>query len=301
MRPERLAVATTVHPASLPYLRDFLRGVAAQDDPDFDLWMTLDGVEEADVEGALRLAPGARLRTAAPGSTPASHRSELLTQLCRSYPAVVLADSDDRLAPARVASARRALENADVQACAMELVDLDGRPMGLRFTTAPAPDWLALLTRMNVVGFGNAAYRSATLQACLPLPADAVLVDWWVATRSLALGARMVFEREPLVAYRQHPRSLARVVGPFGRDDLDRGTERVLGHFRLTLEQARGYPERIVSALEAARDETERFADAVVRNARGAQSYLEALNATRRVFRWWEWIADRRHHTLWAR
>lgn len=301
MSPERLAVATTVHPASLPYLGDFARSVAAQDDTDFDLWVTLDDVDVADVEDALVPVGRARLRTAPPGATPAGHRSELLTLLCQRYPAVVLVDSDDVLAAGRVGSARRALELADVQACAMALVDANGRALDLTFTTATPDDWLELSTRMNVVGFGNAAYRSATLQACLPLPADAVLVDWWVITRALALGARLVFDREPLVAYRQHGRSSARVIGPFAHDDLARGTERVLGHFRRTLDHARGYPEAAVTAIEAARDEIERFADVVVRRGAHAEDYLQALNADRQVFRWWEWIADRRYRTLWTR
>ena len=61
-----------------------------------------------------------------------------------------------------------------------------------------------LLVRNNVMGLSNTAYRSDLLRRCLPIPTEAELMDWLLAVRSLALGARLQFDPEPRMWYRQY-------------------------------------------------------------------------------------------------
>ena len=79
--------------------------------------------------------PAATFVVAEPGSTPAEVRQQALTRIADRYDAVVLVDSDDLLHPDRVAAARAWLDDADVAACGLRLVDEAGQPLGVSLAT----------------------------------------------------------------------------------------------------------------------------------------------------------------------
>ena len=298
----RLAVATTLHPLALPYLSGFLASVRAQDDADFDLWMALDGVPSGVAEEALDASGGrhgVKLFPVAHDS-PARHRSDLLRLLCRRYDAIVLVDADDELAPGRVGSARRALRTADVQACGMELMDESGAPLGRRFGADGTEAWEQVLARSNVFGFGNSAYRSAALATCLPLPDEAVLIDWWVISRALAAGARLAFEAEPLMRYRQYGGTMGHVVPPFSEEQVRAVAQRMLLHYALLERDPRPLPAAFHRAVRDARADVEAFAERVLDDGERLRTYLDAINGDDRVWRWCEFVADRRFRDLWT-
>ena len=93
--------------------------------------------------------------------------------------------------------------------------------------------------RNNVFGFSNSAFRSDLLKRCLPIPRDAVLVDWFLATRAWLLGAKMSFDRVPRMDYRQHSANTARVRFPFSGDQVVSDTALVQRHFELLLADPR--------------------------------------------------------------
>jgi hypothetical protein len=334
-----LALFTVAHPGSLPYFGAFYRSVVEHADPWTRLWIASDGVSPADLEAAAGGGLDAEIVMAPTGTGANELRVAVLARLCRRYPAIILIDSDDVLLPGRTLRARRALERADVAACAMTLIDDRGLalpgtfraslapspPRHRRTSRAPAParegaiaaietgrmppprpgasgtaGWGPLLARMNVFGFGNAAYRSDALQRALTPPPSAPMLDWHVATRALGLGASLSFDEQPGIAYRLHDRSSAPILPPFSASDLADGTSRVLRHYRSLLGLSRSRLARALrEEIDAARVDLELFRSTVIGNPDLTGRYLAGLNAEGTVYRWWEWIACRRYEHLW--
>ena len=128
----KTALYTTFYPAMLPYLETFWKTVLVQSDKDFDCWLGLDGVTVKDIETRLGHLDVNWL-VAKHGSSIASVRQQALETIGERYETVILVDSDDVLYPNRVASAKAALQSYDVYACALDLIDEQGRELGLRF------------------------------------------------------------------------------------------------------------------------------------------------------------------------
>lgn len=289
----KTALYTTVHPASAPYLEAFFKSVRQQTDPDFDLWVGLDGLSETALAGAPG-SLGAHVVLAEPSDTPASLRGRVWEQLVTRYDALVMVDSDDLLYPERVACAKRGLETHDVCGCALDLVAEDGTPLGLTLT-APGPDPAGLLPRANVFGLSNTAYRAGVLEKTLPLPREVAVVDWLVATRASLAGARFVFDGAPRMAYRQHPDNTARVLPPCTPGQILRATRYVQEHFGHALAPPLG-PEAAPFERRAAA--VQRFAERVQGDV--LTVYTRELNTRpQNVYLWWECVAHEELSYLW--
>ena len=235
-----IALYTAVYPGAAPFLDAWYASVQAQADRDFDLWISLDGLTEAAVMAQLGNRPAATFVVAEPGSTPAQVRQQALTRIADHYDAVVLVDSDDLLHPDRVAAARAWLEGADVAACGLRLVDEAGQPLGLSLATPGEGEAESTLPRTNAFGLSNTAYRSDVLRACLPIPAAAALVDWYLITMAWLQGARLAFDPTPRMDYRQHGANMARIRSPFTAERVRADTALVREHFRLVLDAPAG-------------------------------------------------------------
>ena len=171
------------------FLPAWYQSVQRQTDQDFQLWIGLDGLEiEAAEESHGRaaagdLGAGRGRRHPRPGAAESSGPDR------GSCDGVVLVDSDDLLHPTRVAAARRGLRDSDVAGCALRLVDEGGtRPGPDVGSPAPASPADVLPATMSI-GLSNSAFRSDTLRRCLPIPAEAALVDWFLVTRAWLCGA----------------------------------------------------------------------------------------------------------------
>src|ERR1051325_9052353 len=173
----KVAVYTTIYPGVEVYLLDWYRSVRAQTDRDFRLWIGLDGIEPEAVEAVVGEQLEAIWVRAERGETPAQIRQRALVGIVDTCDAVVLVDSDDVLRETRVAAARAALEKSDLAGCALRLVDVGGRELGLTFALPPELRAKDVLPKNNVFGFSNSTYRSELLRRCLPVPAGGVLVD----------------------------------------------------------------------------------------------------------------------------
>lgn len=287
-----LAVYTAVYPGVARYLGAWYASVQAQTDRDFDLWISLDGLTEAALESQLGTRPAATFVVAETGSTPAQVRQQALAQIAERYDAVVLVDSDDLLHGDRVAAARASLGGADVAACGLRLVDEDGQPLGVSLATPGEGGADCGLPRTNAFGLSNTAYRSDVLRACLPIPAAAALVDWYLITMAWLQGAQLAFDPTPRMDYRQHGANMARIQPPFTRERVREDTALVREHYRLVLESLppRALPDRLGQVREVAAD-VAAFDQLVVRDAAALARYVGELNAAPPPLLWWASVA----------
>jgi hypothetical protein len=305
MPAERLALYTTVYPAVLPYLGDWYASVRAQTDGDFDLWIGVDALGDDEVLAALGLAPSdpatatARLVRAPEGATSAQVRANVIDRMVYAYDGVIFTDSDDMLHPTRVAAARAALESCDVAACALRMVDEEGGDLGVNFGPAADEDPVEMLPRNNVFGLSNTAYRTEILRRCLPIPADNPLVDWLLATRAHALGARMVFDPAPLMSYRQHGENIARVLPPFSHGEVDAASRHVIRHYRSLLEGPPRLDDAQHEMIDAESRRVREFQLALAESAERRQRYIEALNALPPRYVWWWCVANPKLEEVW--
>jgi hypothetical protein len=294
----RLALYTTVYPAVERFLPQWAQSVRQQTDRDFDVWV---GVHEWDpARAGQALGPMERL-TWAPGpsgATPAQIRSHALERVVGAYDGVVLADSDDLLEPTRIAGAREALGRWDLSGCALRLVSEEGKDLGPVLAPPAGVDPCGLLPSANVFGLSNSAYRARCLADCLPLPADCALMDWLLACRAWLGGAAIGFDYTPGMAYRQHGRNTARVVGPFSPEAIRAATDLVLGHYdtlfrTTTISGPRG------DAFQRARARVEQFHRAIVDSGAVLEQYAAALNRLPVEYVWWWCVAHPELEDVW--
>jgi hypothetical protein len=318
----KLALYTTIYPGVETFLAGWYASVLGQTDQDFDLWIGLDLIDPAT---ALRHmgappagAPTAAPTDATPGTAPtparAAHpiwvesprgatipqvRQTAWEKLVDSCDAVVLVDSDDLLLPSRVATAREMLRDCDLAGCALELVDAAGDSLGLTFDRPSLPPE-RVLPRHNLFGLSNSAYRSDLLRRCLPVPAEAELVDWYLATRAWLLGARMAFGPRVEMKYRQHGANMVQVAPPFDAQRIAGDTARVRHHLRLVLTHGRegAQPARLAELMQAATD-VDTFYERVVLQPAALARYVEAVNALDMPPLWWSGVAHRSLQHMW--
>jgi hypothetical protein len=314
MSTDRLAVYTTIHAGSVPFLGSWYGSVQRQTDRRFDLWISLDAVPPDTIDvgaiAALRYAgapdgepePPVHWLSAIAGDTPASLRQRAFAQLATRYDAIVLVDADDVLDPARVASARQMLATFDVAGCALRLVDEQGVDLGVTFGPADDDDLPSMLTRCNVFGLSNSAYRASALARCLPVPAETVLIDWLLATRALISGATFGFDRVPRMDYRQYDRNTARVLPPFTAEAVLAAAALVTRHYRLLLESEWGWtwPREARQPFESARARAEAFAAAMQSSPALLDRYVTALNQLTPRIVWWWAVAHPDLEYLWS-
>jgi hypothetical protein len=287
-------VFSVVHPTVLPFIEAWAASVACQSDTDFDLCLALDAVSPEQI--ALALPPGhpTRLVRAAPKATPASLRTEAWDSIVSEYDIVVMVDADDLLERSRVAAAKQALAACDAAACAVRLVDGSGHDLQRLFCSLPvgsSEDAGAILPRANVFGLSNSAYRAATLQACLPVPAGCLAVDWYLATKAWALGARLRLDPVPRMAYRQYAGNIAKVIPPFDADAVRRATDVVLAHYAAVLTCISQLAADRRAEIAAAQKNAQRFADIVCGSQTGLDGYVRDLNELPPPHAWWTIVA----------
>lgn len=300
MRPDHLAVYTTIYPGVEPYLADWYASVQAQTDQRFDLCIGLDLLTPAEVARAIGSMPDARWVGPVADATPARARSDAMALLVEQYPAVVFVDSDDVLLPSRVAAARRMLAHADVAGCALDVMDADGRALGIRFRPPIGADSAALLPRCNVFGLSNTAYRSTVLRRCLPVPDECVLVDWLLATRAWSHGASFAFDATPRMRYRQHPSNVAPMLQPFDDQQVMTATARVLGHYRCLLDASWELPHGQRATLEGECRRVAGFDAAMRQDSRRLAAYVTRLNRLPPTHVWWWQVANPELEQVWT-
>jgi hypothetical protein len=297
---ERLAVYTTVYPSSERFLPAWSDSLAAQTDQDFDLWIGIDGIPTDRLEQVWGDRSRVTYVPANAGDPPAAVRARAWDQMVQRYDAIVLVDSDDVAAPSRVAAARSSLAASDVAGCALAIMDESGDDLGHVFGPPDDADLGSLLARHNVYGLSNSAYRAEALRACLPVPADCRLIDWLLATRAWAAGARMTFDHTPRMHYRQYSENTARVIGPFTEDDVLGATALVVQHYRFALSTPQVARSPAGPALAQAEARALRFRRAICASGTVLRAYLHELNRTPAAPMWWWCVAHPALESIWS-
>lgn len=293
----RLAVCTAVYPGVEAYLPEWHASLVGQTDCDFDLWVGMDGLSPEEVTQATGRTWAANWVNAPTGATPAEVRQGVLEQVVEEYSAVVLVDSDDVLEPERVEAARLGLATADVYGAAMRVVDQRSKDLKVLFD-APGDVYGGMLARVNVYGFSNTAYRAHIMKECMPFPSDAVLLDWYVATRSWMLGATFFFDPMPRMRYRQHDANTARILPPFSKEQISLGTQRVLHHYDLVLSRSAELPALHKGELEEAQERARLF-EAATASVDVLEHYIDALDRLPPGQPWWSWVAHPDLEYIW--
>jgi len=297
-----LALYTTIYPGVERYLRDWYRSVLAQTDQTYQLWIGLDALDIRSVVNAMGGEPKATWVMAEPGETPAQIRQRAFEQITAVYDGVVLVDSDDILHSTRVAAARAALAQSDLNACALRLVDQQGHYLGLDFELPLGQEAEFVLPRNNIFGLSNTAFRSDLLRRCLPIPAEIELVDWFLATRAWLCGACLSFDRTARMDYRQHGRNMVQVRYPLGTQQIVQDTARARVHFQhlRALGRSENHKMRRWAELEETAAEVDRFYQRVVLEPTRLQSYVQTLNALKPAAVWWSSVAHPALRDLWV-
>ena len=299
MLTERLALYTTVYSGVEKYLSAWYQSVKAQTDQNFDVWIGVDGLDVGAVNVAIRARPSVKWVLGREGDSPAQIRQRAIEQIVRQYPAVVLTDSDDILAPTRVEAARAALQESDVSGCAMRIVDEEERDLGLVFQPPEEIELQTILARYNVFGLSNTAYRTELLARCLPLPVDCVLIDWFLATFAWTLGASFHFDPKCRMAYRQHANNMAHILPPFTSQQVVVATKQVLFHYAIALKDIPELQVQHRSELEVAKNRAKSFYDAIEESTEKLSWYVDALNRLPENHIWWDIVAHPELEEIW--
>jgi hypothetical protein len=174
----------------------------------------------------------------------------------------------------------------------MRLVSQDGAPLDEEVLPEKGVSVEAVFPSRNVFGLSNSALKADALRACLPIPREARIVDWYVASSVWLAGGRLAFDSYIGMDYRQHPANMTRIRPPYSATDVVRDTDIVLSHLQglLDTRSASAVPERL-NAVRDYREEVRAFRRRVVADDQTLQWYLDEINALNETWFWWSHVA----------
>ena len=181
-------------------------------------------------------------------------------------PYVALADQDDVWLPHKLEASLALLqhvershegERAVLVHSDLALVDADGASLGCTYLQRQrlcplrtAPEHLVLT---NVVTGCTVLLNRALLNQALPIPAEALMHDWWLALVASRFG-QIAFLPDPMVRYRQHGGNVVGAQGLGLRYWMQRAHKLFAdpsagGHTRAAIHQASCFEQRYGQAL----------------------------------------------------
>jgi len=249
----KTALYTTLYPDALRFWDDFMGSVVGQSDQDFDLHVALDMVSADDpiIESSLRRRPQSTSENEFNGEmdsglrqndgiliphfylpstkTPSSIRQECWQHLIESgYQVIVMVDADDVLMPDRVKNAKAGLAQADMDVCGLQLVDVNLQQMDWTLQPDPTENTKDYILQANDIGLSNTAYRAEFLQRLIPALDNIIMLDWFLALRSVEEGARIHKRPDLDMLYRQYEGNVAHFIPPYTEDMIKTQTQRVI-------------------------------------------------------------------------
>ncbi|MGH9886393.1 MAG: glycosyltransferase family 2 protein, partial [bacterium] len=200
------------------FLPELLASLDAQTHTDWRLFVRDDGSSDRTMDIVRDVSARDRRVhvVAADGKRLGATRS--FARLLECVPAdsahVMFADQDDVWLPHKIERTLSAMRSAEAAAPGPVLVHTDlsvvdeqlhvVHPSFWEFAGVVAePVTLRRLVVRNVATGAATMINRALRELVVPLPAEAILHDWWCACTAVALG-RMIAVREPTVLYRQH-------------------------------------------------------------------------------------------------
>ncbi|RJP75600.1 MAG: hypothetical protein C4522_20540 [Desulfobacteraceae bacterium] len=295
----KTALYTTVYPGVEPYLSAWSNSVKQQTDPMFDVWIGVDGLSTSQVHALIGKDLNATLVPGKPDDTPIQVRQRAILRIIDEYTCIVFTDSDDVLFPTRVEAAKKNLQHEDVHACSMKLMRHDGSDLHLTMPLSGKNAKVATLARTNVLGLSNTAWRTKKLKACLPVPSECVLMDWFLGTRAWIQGMKIHFDHEIHMWYRQHAENTAQLLPPFTEAKVIKATGLVMNHYRFVFNSEPQLPENVRDMLEKENLRITRFFNAIHESARTLSEYTDALNRLPVELAWWWFVAHPKLEEIW--
>jgi hypothetical protein len=273
-----------------------MASVAAQTDTDVDVVIALDGLP-ASYFDAYAAWPRLHLRPVPPNLTPPEVRQWAWTPLIHDYDAIIFCDGDDVLQPRRVENARAGLAHADIDACALALVDAALAP--LPYTITPSQAHLRALPFSNSFGLSNTAYTTRALAQLMAFPKSIVAVDWYLITHAYALGMTINTRADADMWYRQHGGNIASPLKPLTAQKLQANTHLVRGHLEAVL--AADFLEPAARALYQQRlADVLTFQKAMTHSQDMIENYRATYNNTKTEIVWWNTVAHPQLEEIWG-
>jgi hypothetical protein len=296
-----LGLYTTIHPGTRPFLQEWYASVRAQTDPDFELWVGLDGLSIEEACSAIGHHPSDTVWVESEaGDTPAQVRERAWRDLCAELDAVVLVDADDLLLPERIERARKSVQEYEGAGCALRLVDEARTDLGLILPPETYASVEAALPSFNIFGLGNSAYRTDLLAQSLPIPVDVTLIDWYLSTHAWLQGASLTFDKTVQMEYRQHEHNMLPLLPPFSTEGVKRATVIVRDHFQtMCTHRPKGTLHDRWSSLKQRTNQVECFAQQVLTDAEFLKQYTARLNRLEPLPLWWSCVAHPDLENFW--
>lgn len=297
-----LALYTTVHPGTRPFLSEWYESLRAQTTSEFALWIGIDDLDIQEARKAMGGQPGANWVHAEPGDTPAQVRERAWRELVPHADAVVMTDADDVMHPRRVEHARECISGCDIGACGLKLVDEEENSIG---QVMPPPEYETpedVLPHHNIFGLSNTVYRTQALEKGLPLPKGITLIDWYLASQAWLRGGDLSLDRAVHVDYRQHGDSTLSLLPPFTTEDVRRTSQAVLDHLSAVACSlpSKPQPER-VEAFRKAHEDVRQFEKCVLGDDERLEEYTSALNQRLPLLLWWGSVAHPELDHFWKK
>ena len=251
------------------YVDALLESISVQDPRPEKIFVRDDGSEDHTIAEVTASATALGLKTEwlpTDGRKGVCGSFSKLLEKASDYPYVFLADQDDLWEPDKAASmltAMRAAEDASAHDFPvlvhsdLNVIDDKGGVIaksffeyqGLGFSGG---DFSSLLLQNNVTGCA-CLLNACLVRRCMPIPAEAVMHDWWIGLVASAFG-RKVFLASPYTRYRQHDRNVIgahrwglRYIIQRGREILSADGARRAVH--PVVRQARAFHERFGGEL----------------------------------------------------
>lgn len=290
------ALYTTVYPGAEKYIPFWYRSVEKQTYKDFDVVIGLDSYTPKQFFKCLGKEIKAEFITAEAGQSPAKVRENAFRYIVKKYQDVILTDIDDILLEQRVKAAVEELRYTEINACSMEIIDVDSQSTGYFFPVGTAEIAYQKMFRANVFGLTNTAYRCEILKGLMPFPKECVMLDWFMVTKAWLNGARLSVSNKKLMRYRQYTENTARTLSPFTGEQVLKACTLLHAHYKL-LNQNLGElstNKRFAEAVENLKTFT-----SSMKNKDNLNTYVHSLNKLNKEHCWWEWIALPELEEIW--
>lgn len=298
----RLVIYTTVYPGVKPYLKECFDSIQNQTDMGFDLFIGSDGLTKSEVFSVVENEFKASWYFSKPGETPSEIRSNALSQVLDDYKAVILVDSDDILFPTRVEYARQYISNSDVNVCPLELVDSRGNRKGISSWNKPEvvnKNPLRFILTKNIFGFSNTTYKTDLLRQILPIHKKAKAADWYLITKAILKKAKISYDIQSRMYYRQHGNNIAPIVSPFNAKQILNASTIILNHYEVMLEDLDNNHIVIKTKIKIQKERVHRFLSSLESSEEIMNHYLEYLNSNKIVHPWWNFVAHPELEEIW--
>ncbi|HEX9858289.1 MAG TPA: glycosyltransferase family 2 protein [Paracoccaceae bacterium] len=214
----KLAILLAVYNGAA-HLAEQLDSYAAQDETDWQLWVSDDGSTDGSREIVARFAaarPKDKVKVVeGPRQGSAMNFRHLLKALPPDMPRAAFSDQDDVWLPHKLTRALRALDEVPQEVpaiyCSRTIIcDEDLRPRRpSRIFRRPPGFCNALVQNIaagNTIVFNPAALR--LVRAANAEAAEVTLHDWWVYQIVTGAGGQVISDAEPGLLYRQHDGNL---------------------------------------------------------------------------------------------